>query len=151
MSFAKRRIVFFSAYYPPHLGGVEKFTQNLSKALTKMGHEVLIVTSSLNKPADIAEKEDKKIRVIEITSKSIMDDRLPIITSPKSIQHTIRRVNNYNPTDIVINTRYYPLSLLGCKIAKGLGLRPLVIDHSSGYLSHAKNPLALPCANTSLS
>lgn len=140
MSFAKRRIVFFSAYYPPHLGGVEKFTQNLSKALTKMGHEVLIVTSSLNKPADIAEKEDKKIRVIEITSKSIMDDRLPIITSPKSIQHTIRRVNNYNPTDIVINTRYYPLSLLGCKIAKGLGLRPLVIDHSSGYLSHAKTP-----------
>lgn len=141
MSSAKRKIVFFSAYYPPHLGGVEKFTQNLGKTLTKMGHEVLIVTSSLNKLANMVEKEDEGIHVIEITSRSIMGDRFPVITSPKSIQRTVRRLNDCSPTDIVVNTRYYPLSLLGCKIAKELGLRPLVIDHSSGYLSNAKTPI----------
>ena len=44
---------------------------------------------------------------------------------------------------IVINTRYYPICLLGCRIASAHNLRPVLIDHSSGPISNEKSPLGL--------
>ena len=41
-----RRILIVSAYYSPHMGGVERYTENLAKKLTELGNEVVILTSS---------------------------------------------------------------------------------------------------------
>ena len=43
----KRRYCIFAAQYFPHLGGVERYTYNLSKKLIEKGNEVVIVTSNV--------------------------------------------------------------------------------------------------------
>ncbi len=38
---------FFSAQYLPTIGGVERYTQNLSAALVAAGHSATVITSAL--------------------------------------------------------------------------------------------------------
>lgn len=125
-------ICIFSAYYLPHLGGVESYTSNLALALLGLGHEVTIVTSSdKNRRPEIRDK----VRVVSIPSVSFMEDRFPIIVPCASFKKTLNELEGSSFDIVLINTRYYPLCLLGLRVSVNNGVTPLVVDHSSGYLS----------------
>lgn len=125
-------ILIFSAYYPPHLGGVELYTLHLSDALRKMGHKTTVVTSGFkDEDQDAGENEN----VIRVPSVSIANDRFPIILPGRKLKAICDLLLRSNASHIVINTRYYPLTLMGLTLAKKLGIKPLIIDHSSGPIS----------------
>lgn len=129
------RIALFTAYFPPHIGGVERYTLNIANQLTRMGHEVTVVTSS---PTGNSERQKCPFTVIDIPSKSVMGDRFPIVKLNASSRKVLSTLKS-NPFDgYVINTRYYPICVIGCYLAKRNGKRPVLIDHSSGYLSDEK-------------
>ena len=44
---------------------------------------------------------------------------------------------------VLVNARFYPHSLLGMRIARRHGVRPVVLDHGSAYLSFS-NPVLDP-------
>ena len=48
MNNKKETIVFFSGYHLPHLGGIERYTDNLGQELIKKGFNVVVVTSNYN-------------------------------------------------------------------------------------------------------
>lgn len=125
-------ILIFSAYYPPHLGGVELYTLHLSDALRKIGYKTTVVTSGFK---DEDPNTDESADVIRIPSVSIANDRFPIILPGRKLKAIYDFLLRSNAGHIVINTRYYPLTLMGLALAKQLGIRPLIIDHSSGPIS----------------
>lgn len=125
-------ILIFSAYYPPHLGGVELYTLHLSDALRKMGYKTTVVTSGFE---DEDQDTDESTDVIRIPSTSIANDRFPIILPGRKLKAVYDLLLRSNVSHIVINTRYYPLTLMGLALAKKLGIRPLIVDHSSGPIS----------------
>ena len=125
-------IFIFSAYYPPHLGGVELYTLHLSDALRKIGYKTTVVTSGFK---DEDPNTDESADVIRIPSVSIANDRFPIILPGRKLKAIYDFLLRSNASHIVINTRYYPLTLMGLALAKQLGIRPLIIDHSSGPIS----------------
>ena len=131
-------IAIFSAYYPPHLGGVEQFTHNLATELTTQNIKVTVVTPSTKGLFRIS---DGEVTVIGIPSKSIMGDRFPLMIPSKDTFKQIKELTEAPFDGIVINTRYYPICLLGCRIARVHSLRPVLIDHSSGPISNEKSPL----------
>ena len=133
-------IAIFSAFYPPHLGGVEQFTHNLATQLTTQNIKVTVVTSSTEGLFRIS---DGEVTVIGIPSKSIMSDRFPLMIPSKATFKQIKELTEAPFDGIVINTRYYPICLLGCRIASAHNLRPVLIDHSSGPISNEKSPLGL--------
>ena len=61
-------IILFSANYLPNIGGVEKYTQNLSLELASRGHKITIVTSNVF-----------NLTEYEILEKNIEIYRLPCI------------------------------------------------------------------------
>ncbi len=135
-----RRILIASAYYPPHMGGVERYTENLARKLAELGNEVVIVTSSNSERTDGATSVEG-VSLIEIPSVSLMNDRFPIIKPTPSAFRTFHRIMELPISNIIINTRYYPICHFACRVASKKRIRPVLIDHSSGYLSTKKSPL----------
>lgn len=135
-----RRILIASAYYAPHMGGVERYTENLAKKLAELGNEVVVVTSSDSKRTGSFISENS-VSLIEIPSVSLMDDRFPIIKPIPSTFRAFRQIMELPISDIIINTRYYPICHFACRIAEKKHIRPVLIDHSSGYLSTEISPM----------
>lgn len=135
-----RRILIASAYYAPHMGGVERYTENLAKKLAELGNEVVVVTSSDSERIGSFTSENN-VSLIEIPSVSLMNDRFPIIKPIPSTFQAFRQIMELPISDIIINTRYYPICHFACMVAAKKCIRPVLIDHSSGYLSTEKSPM----------
>lgn len=135
-----RRILIASAYYAPHMGGVERYTENLAKKLAELGNEVVVVTSSDSERTGSFVSENN-VSLIEIPSVSLMNDRFPIIKPIPSTFRAFRQIMEFPISDIIINTRYYPICHFACRVAEKKHIRPVLIDHSSGYLSTEISPM----------
>lgn len=137
------RIAIFSAQYPPHMGGIENFTQNLARALGNRGHAVTVVTNDTNSIGAGWDREDN-FDVLRLPCVPLVDGRLPL-PKPSAVRRELLKELDAREFDgVLVNARFYPHSLLGMKIARARGLAPLVLDHGSAYLSFS-NPLLDPC------
>lgn len=126
-------IAIFSAQFAPHIGGVETFSDSLSAELARRGHNVLIVTNDTEGlgPRD---ETPEGVEVIRLPCFPLLSGRLPI-PRPCSERNELRAAVSRRRFDaVLVNTRFYPHSLLGMKIARNMGLRPIVLDHGSAYL-----------------
>lgn len=137
------RIAIFSAQYPPHMGGIENFTQNLARALGNRGHAVTVVTNDTNSIGAGWACEDG-FDVLRLPCVPLVDGRLPL-PKPSAVRRELLKELSAREFDgVLVNARFYPHSLLGMKIARARGLAPLVLDHGSAYLSFS-NPVLDPC------
>lgn len=131
----------FSALYPPHLGGVEFFTQSLARHLVARGDEVLVVTSALTPDAPVHETDEAGVRILRLPSIAAMGGRLPIVSPGHEVVELMVDVAEFHPRRVLVNTRFYPLSLLGAGWGSREGLNTIVLDHGSAYLTLG-NPVA---------
>lgn len=129
-----KRFCIWSAHYPPHRGGVEQYTQNLATALAERGNRVTVVTTNLFDSPSI-ETESGGVEVVHLPSHRLLKGRLPI---PKR-NGEYRRLMGYLRAEkfdgVLVNTRFYPHSLEGMRLAQNQGVRPVVLDHGSAYLT----------------
>lgn len=137
------RIAIFSAQYPPHMGGIENFTQNLARALGNRGHAVTVVTNDTNSIGAGWACEDG-FDVLRLPCVPLVDGRLPLPKPSRVRRELLKELSAREFDGVLVNARFYPHSLLGMKIARARGLAPLVLDHGSAYLSFS-NPLLDPC------
>ena len=75
----------FSAHYLPHVGGVEKYTQNLARQLADQGNRVIIVTSNVY---DLAEREDlgEGVEIVRLPCYKLLGDRYPVTRHDKAYE-----------------------------------------------------------------
>ena len=45
-----------SALYPPHVGGVERYSYNLAKKLEERGHKIIVIASGIGEVEVVSEK-----------------------------------------------------------------------------------------------
>lgn len=124
----------WAAHYPPHVGGVEQYTYNLAHALAKRGNRVVVVTTNLfDSPSD--EIEADGVRVIRLPSYRLMNGRLPIPKRNAEYASLMAELKKLPVAGVLVNTRFYGHSLEGMKYAQELGIRPIVLDHGTAYLT----------------
>lgn len=124
----------WAAHYPPHVGGVEQYTYNLAHALAKRGNRVVVVTTNLfDSPSD--EIEADGVRVIRLPSYRLMKGRLPIPKRNAEYASLMVELKKLPVSGVLVNTRFYGHSLEGMRYARDLGLRPIVLDHGTAYLT----------------
>ena len=134
-----KKIVIFSAYYPPHIGGVERFTQNIADALIRKGIGVTVVTSSTSSEDYEVESVDSNgVHVLRLPSFSIFNDRFSLLLPSAQLFRLKQHLKEEDFDGYVVNTRYYPLCLVGCRLSEQNGKKPVLIDHSSGPISSEK-------------
>ena len=131
------RIFIVSALYPPHIGGVERFSCSLATELSSMGQQVTVITSELDTSPDGID-EKGAVEVIRLPSISLLGGRLPLPLPNRRYRRTLSMLRAREVDAVVVNTRFYPISLTGLGLAKHAGVRPLVIEHGSGHLTLGK-------------
>ena len=130
---SKKTYCFFSAHYLPHLGGVERYTKNISQELIKRGNKVIIVTSQLEGEQDY--KVHKNMTIIRLESIPMVNNRFPILKMTKRNKELVRILEKKKIDYIVVNTRFYFLSLFGVSFAKKNRIPAIVIEHGTGHFT----------------
>lgn len=136
---ARLTIGLFSAFYPPHMGGVEQFTQNLAHTLASMGHTPIVIACNTEGSPDV-EAEEGLVEVHRLPAR-VLGGRFPLPTKGREFNAHWEQIAQIPFDAIVVNTRFYPLSLLGAKLAASKGLRPIVIEHGSSHLTIGSTPI----------
>lgn len=130
----KQTICIFSALYAPHIGGVEKYTQNLAAELSQRGISVIVVTCNTdNAPA--RETQDNGVEILRLPCNPFMGGRYPLLRSTAEAKESWRWLAGRNIDGAIIQTRFYPLSMKAAAFAKKLGVPVIVIDHGSAHLT----------------
>lgn len=133
MNKKKETLVFFSGYHLPHLGGIERYTDNLGQELIKKGYNVVVVTSNYD---NLPNTEDiHGLKVIRIPIYNIFTSRYPIPKKNKEYKELIKELDQYNIKAIIVNTRFHLTSLVGAKYGKKHNIPVYQVEHGSGHLT----------------
>ena len=126
-------ICLSSAYYPPHTGGVEVFTQNIARELINRGVAVTVVTNGVDDSPAHEVMEDG-VEVFRLPATDPVG-RYPIPKYSAEYKSLWKEIDRRDFDAVVVNTRFYPLSLKMLSLASRKGLRPVLIEHGSSYLT----------------
>lgn len=129
-----------SALYHPHTGGVENFTRHLAHELVLRGNAVAVITSHLSGNEPEVEEQDDGVRVYRLPSRVLLGGRLPLVCRNRRYRELFSELAGMPFDRVLVNTRFYPLSIEGLRLARRLGARAVVLDHGSAYLT-----LGNPC------
>lgn len=130
----QKTICIFSALYPPHIGGVENFTQALANELVNQGYRVIVVTNNHDALPDKSTPQ-KNLIVYRLPCVPLLNARLPWPRKDTEFRQLMTELENEQIDHICINTRFYPHSLIGAQLAQKKNLVPVVIEHGSDYLT----------------
>lgn len=142
----RSRYVLFSALYPPHMGGIENFTYCLAHALVDRGDEVLVVTNDTNGLGAGITDEDG-VSVLRLPCFPLFAGRFPVPKLNAISRKLWKHVECQQFDGVLVNARFYIHSLRGIRLAKKLGITPVVLDHGSAFLSFS-NPVIDPLVRT---
>lgn len=130
----RKNYCIFSANYYPYLGGVETFARNLAAALVEAGNSVAVVTNN-TKQCPQHEITPEGIEIFRLPCHPLMNGRMPLPKKDKIYSDMMGEINARKWDGVLVNTRFYFHSLEGLKVARRAGLRPIVCEHGSAYLS----------------
>ncbi len=133
-------ICIFSALYLPNMGGVERFTDSLAAELAAEGHSVIVVTNNTHGLSN-REVLDNGVEVIRFPCKSLIDGRYPVPIKNACYRSLMADLESRYVDGVLVNTRFYLHSLIGVQFAERMGLRAVVLDHGSAYLTLGSKPL----------
>ena len=136
---AAKTIALFSANYPPHTGGVETYTYNIARTFASLGHRPIVVCLNNTEAAPI-ETDEFGVEVLRLPCHKVFKDRYPIARRNPGCRELLDRLDETHIDYVIVNTRFYPLSLFGARLARKRSITPIVIEHGSAHLT-LNNPL----------
>ena len=126
-------ICISTAYYPPHTGGVEVYTQSIARELVSRGISVVIATSRVDN-SPLHEIAHDGVEIFRFPAIDIIG-RYPIPQQSEDYARLWAEFDNRAFDAVVVNTRFYQLSMQMLSYARRKGIRPVLIEHGSGYLT----------------
>ena len=124
------------------MGGVERFTDSLAAELAAEGHSVIVVTNNTHGLSD-SEVLDNGVEVIRLPCKNLINGRYPVPIKNPRYRGLMADLESRQVDGVLVNTRFYLHSLIGVRFAESKGLRAVVLDHGSAYLTLGSKPLDL--------
>lgn len=125
------RILVVSAYFAPHVGGVEKFAEVLAGGLSGRGHDVTVLCCRTDRESKREERTSAGFRVVRVPALNPTERRLgtPLpIPSPFELHRTLARL--LPGTDAVhVNDALYPTTWAAVSMAARRGIPTLMTQH----------------------
>lgn len=106
----------------------------LAHALIARGDRVVVVTND-SCGVGVGRSVEDGIDILRLSCYPLLDGRLPITKHDSEFKLLMKDLSQLNWDGVLINTRLFPLSLIGLQFARENGVRAVVLDHGSAYLS----------------
>lgn len=135
-------ICIFSALYEPHVGGVESYTKGIAQALVAIGYRVIIVTSNTDGAPSL--DTTTGINIVRLPCNPLLGSRFPFPKRNQEAKHLWNWLEKQTIDYVVVNTRFYPHSILGLHYAKRREIAPVLIEHGSAHLTLGNTVLDFP-------
>lgn len=128
------KILVFSPYYPPHVGGVENYVQEFSEEMVKRGHALSIFTPNLPF-SHASETETGSLTIIRFPAFEI----IPGYPLPRfwkwQFWQQLQRLMRPRPDIVISQTRFFFTSLLALVSARAKSIPHVHVEHGSGFVS----------------
>jgi glycosyltransferase involved in cell wall biosynthesis len=134
---SKMHVLLFANYYPPHIGGLERYCEGLALGLIELEHEVTVITH--RHAANIMPYTNGRLKVLYLDPALTVSDAfcVPTISSLRSVLNQI----NFDLIDCIsVHTRFYPLTLIGAIIGRTNKKRVIFTEHGSDYVKMPSSP-----------
>ncbi|EGJ26780.1 glycosyltransferase family 4 protein [Streptococcus porcinus] len=129
----KKTILFFSGYFLPFLGGIERYTDKLTTELVKLGYDIIIVTTNHDYLPNY--EVDNSRKIYRFPSKKQFKQRYPILDKNQEYHDLYNKLLAENADYVICNTRFQLTTLMGLNYAKAKGLPSIVLDHGSSHFT----------------
>jgi len=129
-----KTIAIFQGFFLPHVGGVERYTYNLSKKLHKKGYNIIIVTTKHDDKLKFKE-ELEYVTIYRFNNYNKLSNRYPIIKKDKTYKKIIKELSNIKIDYIILNTRFWLTTLIGARFAKKNSIPCCVIEHGTSHFT----------------
>lgn len=126
-------LVIFSGYYLPHVGGIERYTNNMAREFSKYYNTIIITTKYDESLKD--EEISNHVIVYRLDIYKLFKSRFPIPKFNKRNREILKKVFNHNIASIICHTRFFLPSLIGAKYGKKENIPVYVVDHGSDHLT----------------
>lgn len=129
----KKSICIVSSQCLPHIGGIEQYVDNFAKELGKQGHFVTILTSEMQDVPDY--EKDGNIEIYRLPSIPMMEGRFPVLKYNKKLRKFTKEFKKRKFDVMLVNMRFYFISLYAVRLAKKMHLRCIMLDHGTSHLN----------------
>lgn len=125
--------IIFSAQYPPHVGGVDRYSEAIAFTLADLGNRVYVVTSQYG---DLLQEErlSENLMVMRVPSHMLLDGRMPVLLPSarwRAVKRFLRQIDNPR---VIIQTFLYPFSYISRRFISSMGWSCIVINHGCNYV-----------------
>lgn len=128
------KLLIFSPYYPPHVGGLESHADEFNKYLSRKGADITVFTPKLPVSAPETETMHNDVKIIRFPAFEI----IPNYPVPKFWTHDFRRLFNRlfleNYDMVISRTRFFLTSLMALLYAKRKKIGWIHIEHGSDFV-----------------
>lgn len=128
-----KSICIVSSQYFPHVGGVEQYVDNFTRELLRLGHSVTILTSAME-GVDSYEK-DGNLEIFRLPTLQFMGGRFPVLKPSGELRRFTKNFKKRKFDVMLVNMRFYFISLYAVRLAKKMKLRCIMLDHGTSHLN----------------
>jgi len=134
-----KKLLVFSPYYPPHVGGLESHSAQFNNAISREGSSVTVFTPDLP-----VSKDTQNIETITVDGGNLISimrypafELIPNYPVPKFWQakfyRQIKQLKREGFDIVISRTRFFFSSLIALVFAKIFGIKWLHIEHGSDF------------------
>lgn len=131
------RLAVVTAWYPPNVGGIERYTLHLCRALAAIGWQVTVLTSRL--PGTAHRETVDGVRILRQPMLPLAGGRFPVPriwrTEVRALQDELR---DWAPDVYVLQSHLFIDSTIGARLARRSNTPAVLIEHGSGYVTVGK-------------
>ena len=109
------------------------YTESLARALADAGCKVTIATMNTHNAK--RHERNGNVEIVRLPALNVLGGRYPLPKRDAEYRAAMERLIESSPNYVVVNTRFYPLSLMGLSFARKLGIAPVLVEHGSAHLA----------------